>query len=533
MSNRPFSATTTALTIGEGTFASRLLGFARDAAIAALVGAGGAGDALLLAFRIPNAVRQLLAEGAFAYVLVPAYTEQKHAGYGNASRCIRSIGAVLFLLFALTALAAYLFAEPLALLLAPGFADAPEIRALAASLVGPCFVALPFTAGAAVFSAALMAEGNVRSPAYSSALFNAVIIMAAGVAFIVYGTGHASALYCICWGVAAAGLAQWLTQARSFSRIGGRLYGPLAPTAPEVTRTLRALPGSFFGIGGHQANMLAAAFFASFLAEGSVSSLYFAERLLAFPLGIIGASVGLAALIDLSSATSAAEQHALFSSRLTKAMRATLFFALPAAVGVACLATPLTAAIFGRGEFGAADTARTSAALLAYMFGLPALALTRPLLAACSAIRDTKTPFRSALAAFAVTILVSAALLVTNASWAPALAVSLAAYANLGLLLYALGKNNSVTRSAFSLPPSWLVRVLVCNVVMAACVLGYAFLVSSNVAKLGAVPLGVAIYFGAAWCMRLEESALAETVAQKIFRNRRNRINERPFRGKE
>lgn len=517
--NNPLHAN--ALIFGKGTFLSRLLGLLRDAAIAALVGGGGTADALLLAFRIPNAARQLLAEGAFAYVLIPGYRAHNATGQTTAWRYIRSVNAALFLLLGAFALLGWIFAKPLVSLLAPGFSNAPEIRGLAVSFMGPCLFALPLMAGAGVASSALMAEGNFRPPAYFSAIFNAVIILTAGIAFALYGAGRAEAPYLLCWGTVLAGAAQWLYQSHFLRRAGFPPLGPVSLTAPETRRSLRALPSSVFGVGGYQANLLAAAFLASFLAEGSVSALYFAERLAGFPLGVIGASVGLAALSDLSAITAkepggaeGADKHALFALRLAEAGRITLFFAVPAAVGTACLAEPLTSLLFGRGAFAAGDIARTGTTLLAYVAGLPALAFIRPLLAGSGALRDTRTPFRAAVFALAATLAAGAILLPANAPWAAAFAVSLGSYVNAAVLIRALCKNGYAP-----LPkPAWLVKVLLANAVMAACVLFPSSLITSNLAKAGTVPLGIAAYYVAARLLRLEEAAIFGSVAKKLLR---------------
>lgn len=524
---RTSSIQSNALTLGKGTLLSRILGFVRDAAIAALIGSGGTADALLLAFRIPNTARQLLAEGAFAYVLVPGYRERKELGQECAWQYVRSLSIALFLLLSLVALCGYVFSTPLVFLLAPGFTQTPGLQALAATFMGLCLLSLPLVAGAAVTSSALMAEGRFHPPAYSSALFNAVIIAAAGMAYLLYGAGHIHAPYILCWGVIAAGVTQWAYQSAFLHRMGFSPMGPVSLTAPETIRSLRALPGSLFGVGGHQANLLAATFLASFLAEGSVSSLYFAERLIGFPLGIIGASVGLAALSDLAAiapgdktAPDYAAKKAVFASRLVKAGRTTLFFAVPAAVGTACLAEPLTAVIFGRGEFDAAAITRTSDALLAYMVGLPALAFIRPLLAGIGATNDTKTPLRAAIAGFGTTFAAGAALLMANAPWGPALAVSAGAYVNAALLVRVLAKRG------FSPLPGmvWLVKTLAANAIMAACVAGSAAFFTANLAKAGMVPLGVAAYFLASYCMKIEEAALIGRIMENAWKSIRRKL---------
>jgi putative peptidoglycan lipid II flippase len=205
-------------------------------------------------------------------------------GQSRAWQDIRSISVASFLILALAALCGYIFSKPLVFVVAPGFIDTPGIHNLATAFMGLCLFSLPFVAGAAVTSSVLMAEGLFHPLAYSSALFNAVIITAAGIAFAFYGAGHAYAPFILCWGVIAAGIVQWVYQSSFLYRMGFSPIGPFSLSAPETTRLSSDSAWLFVRCGGHQANLLAATFLASFLAEGSVISLYFAERLIGFPL---------------------------------------------------------------------------------------------------------------------------------------------------------------------------------------------------------------------------------------------------------
>ena len=524
------SPTGNAVTLGQGTIVSRLLGFARDASIAALLGGGWLADALLVAFRLPNIARALLADGAFAYALVPAYVSVKATDPQRAWVFARSITCSLFVFFGGIALLGALFSDHIAILLAPGFYGMPFLLEMASAFMALCLLALPFISGAAVSGAILMAEGHFRPPAYASAVFNAVILLSVGLAFVVFGTGGSHAPYMLCCGVLVAGMAQWGYQARYLRRLGFSLSGSVAFTDPALRHSLRALPQSVFGVGGHHANVLLATFFASFLAEGSISSLYFAERLIGFPLGVIGASMGLAALSDLSalatSFTSAptatpediASGKALFSERLARASRIVLFFALPATVGTACLATPLTSAIFGYGEFGHTALAQTSLALLAYLVGLPALSLARPLLAGLGALNDVKAPLWAAMAGFIAAGVLGITSLWIQASWGPALAVSLAAWVTVAFLVRFLRK-----RGHDPLPGAvWTLKVLIASGLMGACVLWMAGLWDSNFGKVAMIPVGVAVYFAAAFAVRLDECTLVLPMVRRTFFRRQH-----------
>lgn len=498
-----------ALELGRGALVSRVLGFARDAAIAALLGGGWAADAFLIAFRLPNFTRRLLAEGAFAYALVPGYQAAKQRGPDSAATFARTVTVVLAGFFLLFSLAGVIFSRPAALVLAPGLAHAPQTLAAAAIFLALCLPYLPMAAGAAVTAATLMAEGSFRAPAYAPALLNVTIIAFAGLAFLVCGPGGDSAAYVLCAGIVAAGAVQWGVQLRALARKGFPLAGPLRFRDRNLGATLRALPPSAFGAAGNQVNILVAAILASFLAEGSISALYFAERLIEFPLGIIGTAVGLATLTNMSRplpdrsfAGTPAGKNAALQAGLDRAARLALFLSLPAAVGTACLAAPVTALIFGHGEFGAEPLARTSAALLAYTAGLPALAAARPFLAAYGALRDAQTPLKSALLGLAATIVLGGPALFLGAAWALALAVSFAAWINLIHLGHVLAR-----RGVWPVPPAiWLLKTGLANGIMAGCVLWAKSVCATDVAAvLVCIPLGILVYFAAAFALRLEE----------------------------
>lgn len=524
------SATTNALTLGQGALASRALGFVRDAIIAALIGGGWMADALLVAFRLPNLARSLLADGAFAYALVPALHRLRTLDPERGWRFVRTMTLSLLLFFGLFVLVGAIFPDSIVLVLAPGFHGTPAILDHASSFMVLCLVSLPLVSGAAVSASALMVQGIFRPPAFASAVFNVVVIASAGLAFLFFGTGDERVPYMLCGGVIAAGGVQWAYQTFQLRRLGYRSPGPMDFRDPVFTESLRALPRSIFGVSGHQANLLLATFLASFLAEGSISALYFAERLIGFPLGIIGVSMGLATLSDLSGIAQTfrgktaevrqgviAESKKLFADHLAKANRITLFFALPAAVGTACLAQPLTSVIFGYGQFDHDAIIRTSNALLAYLIGLPALALVRPLLAALGALGKTREAMQGAFAGLGAVVLFGSASLLVGGAWGPALAVSLAAWANVAVLIHALLKEGYPPLSGLA----WPVKLLAASATMAACVIPAAGLFTSNLAKAATVPLGVAVYFTAAFILRMGEGKTVFHVLMPMVRKKR------------
>jgi len=523
------SLTDNAITLGKGTVASRVLGFVRDVSIAALLGGGWVADALLVAFRLPNIARALLAEGAFAYTLIPAYGALKILDPQRALVFGRTMTTCLFVFFSLIALCGALFSDHIAIILAPGFHAMSDVLEMTSELMVLCLLSLPLVSGAAVSAAILMAEGHFRLPAYGSMVFNVVIILAAGLAFLFYSAEDPRIPYLLCGGTIAAGMVQWGFQTTGLRRLDFPVSGPVNFGDPVLRQTFQALPQSVFGVGGHQVNILLATFLASFLAEGAISSLYFAERLIGFPLGVIGASIGLAALSDLSAiaapfravsdeaSAAIVASKALFSQRLARAIRIVLFFALPAAVGTACLADPLTSAIFGYGAFDEDALQQTSRVLLAYLVGLPALAFVRPLLAGLGALDDAKAIMRAAFAGIAATGGCGLVLLIPAVPWGPALAVSLAAWTSAVMLVRALMRHGHNPLPSLA----WVVKALTASLLMGACVLWTADMFSSSFGKVAMVPLGIAVYFAAAIALRLEECPFVLQTALRVMRKKR------------
>ena len=508
--SRPFGA----FELGMGTLASRLLGFLRDAAIAALLGGGWVTDAFLVAFRLPNFARRLLAEGAFAYALVPGYQAAKKHGKQSAAAFTRTVTLILSVFFLAICLAGILFSREATLLLAPGLAHSPQTLATAAIFLSICLSYLPLAAGASVMAATLMAEKSFRAPAYAPAIFNLTILGFAAIAGIFCGTGSALAPYALCVGVVLAGGVQWAWLLRTLRSMEFSLAGPCCFRDANIKKTLCALPGSVSGAAGNQINILVAAVLASFMAEGSISALYFAERLIEFPLGVIGASLGLATLANISrparEGAYSAEEQAVLAANALRATRLALFFALPAAVGIACLAFPITSLVFGHGEFGAEPLAQTSAALMAYAVGLPALAAAKPFLAIFGALRDAKTPWKSALIGLTVTTFLGGLSLAFGTVWVVAFSVSAAAWAS---CLY-LG--HIMTKRGLTPVPSiiWILKTCVACAAMAGCVLwARSFCVTDAATVLLCIPLGILVYTVTAWALRLEESSLARSMA--------------------
>ncbi len=404
-----------------GALFSRILAFGRDAALAWLLGNSWIADCFLAAFRVPNFFRRLFAEGAVALAFVPVFTRQG-ARSMSFSRCaLFSLTAI----FTALALAAFFFAKPLYIALAPGFVSKPESLSLGAELLKLCLWYLPLAAAAAVLSGIWLGLGEYRRPAVSSACFNIGML---GVIFVLYcmgvsGGGPGSELFTVRWlalGVLLGGASQLISQIPGLYGKGFRFFGRLAPFSEGCRNFLRRAPSIFVGSGGQQLAVLAATLLASFLAEGSVAALYFAERLFELPLGLVGVAVGLAALPDLSvsgaelagSRKEAPEESAKlladFNRTLGEGLALAWVFSLPAAVGLAVLAAPVVELLFGHGAFGPQAVEITGRVLTVYALGLPAASLCRPLLSALSALNGERLGMYATLGGLFCTVVAGA-----------------------------------------------------------------------------------------------------------------------------
>ena len=399
-----------AATLAAGIFASRILGFARDMLLAHLLGSGA--DPFLVAFRVPNFFRRLLAEGSLGMAHGAAVSRGLFArGSAAALELSRSVCLRLFLLAVPFTVLLALFALPLAFLLAPGLA-APALEK-SALLLRLCLPYLPLCAVSAIAFAHASAVGDFRPQAWSPLLLNCLILLAGGCALLLYPGGSTGPAFplapevtgtelLLCLGIVAGGLVQAALGLRVLRRpqcpmpgVTGRLPTANAPAGRDARAILRALPASALGAAPQQIHLLAGTMLASFLAPGGISALYFAERLFELPLGLAGVAVGLAFLPRLS-VLAQGNDMSTFSRTLSGSLRLSAFFCLPAAAGLFALALPLADVLFGHGSFSQEQVLCTAAALRACSLGLPAMCAARPLLAAAHALGLEHVPLRTA-----------------------------------------------------------------------------------------------------------------------------------------
>lgn len=420
-------------TIGGLTAVSRILGFVRDMLLAALLGAGPVADAFFVALRFPNLFRSLFAEGAFSAAFVPIFV----GILATSGRTRAIVFAEQTLAVLTTALLAFVLAMealmPLAImLLAPGFIGGPSFE-LAVEFSRLTFPYLLFISLTALQGGLLNALGRFAAPAATPILLNLSLITALlGTGPLMPTMGHALA-----WGVVVGGVAQFLWLLVSCGREGVWLRMPRPRLTPEIRRLLRrALPVAF-GAGVYQVNVMAGTVLASLLPTGSVSYLFYADRLSQLPYGIIGVAVSTALLPLLSRQVRTGDSEAALHSQ-NRALEFAIFLMLPAAAALLVLAQPIIDVLFRRGEFGPLDVRQTAAALGAFALGLPALMLVKSLTPGFYAREDTKTPVKIAVLTAVLNVALAAFLMLWFRHVGIAAAASIANWTNALLLAVVL-----------------------------------------------------------------------------------------------
>jgi len=422
----------------SATGCSRLLGLGRDLCIALLLGAGPMADAFFLAFRLPDLLRRLFGEGVWSMAFVPAYlrscTGAEAPGCERGDALARSALVWLLLLVGggclLCMLLAPLFAQVAASGASPG-----ERKTLdaAVTLFRVCAPYGLFVMAAALSAALLNAKGEFLAPALAPAILNTVLVLTA-LAGLALDVAPASAAYVLAWAVLLGGALQWLAQQPALRRKGFSWRGTFRLRDPRMARLGREALSVLAGVSCFQLCSLLATLLAAGLPAGSVSWLYFAERLAQLPLGLFSVAVSVAALPELASLAASGRLEA-FVRTLRQGLGLALWCSLPAAFGLAALAEPIVALLFGHGAFDPEAVRGTARVVTALALGVPPLAATRPLAAACNARLDRRSPLLATLGGLAVFGLAAWPGMHWGGAAGLALAVSLAGWANAALLL--------------------------------------------------------------------------------------------------
>jgi putative peptidoglycan lipid II flippase len=422
------------VTVGGWTLVSRVLGFGRDMLIAALIGTGPVSDAFFVALKLPNLFRRLFGEGAFNAAFIPAFSGLLYTeGLGAAKQFAQETFAVMAFWLGILTITGEIFMPGLMAILAPGFADNPDKFALAVSLSRITFPYLVLICLAALVSGVLNGLERFTAASASYVLFNVVSI-----ACMIWMTPYVPTIgHALSWGVTISGVAQLALLLIAVRRAGMALKIPRPRLTPQMRLLLRRMAPGLVGAGVTQLNLTVDVIIASLLAPGTVSVLYFADRVQQLPLGVIGTAVGTALLPLLSREVRAGEAASAIGT-LNRAVEYSLFLTLPAATALIVCANPIMMVLFGRGAFDMESVRLSSQCLAAYALGLPAFVLVKVLAPAFFARGDTSMPVRIGVASVALNLGLNLAFMVPLAHIGPALATSLAAICNVAGLTFVL-----------------------------------------------------------------------------------------------
>ncbi len=459
-----------ATTIGTGTFLSRILGFLRDMVIANFFGAGMAADAFFVAFRIPNLWRRLVGEGSLTISFIPVYTEYLTQKSEEETRKVTHIAfTIAGVILSILTLLGILFSPILIRIIAPGFIQIPEKFQLTVTLNQIIFPYLFFMGLFALCMGILNSQRHFFAPAIAPIFLNISIIISV---FLFYHTFKIPVMT-LALGVLAGGVIQFLFQLPFLWKRRITFRFNFNFRHPAIKRIgLLMVPG-LIGTAVYQINVFIDTIFASFLPSGSVSYLFFADRLMEFPLGIFAIAIGVASLPSLSGLASQGKMEEL-KETLSFTFRLVSFISVPAMVGLIALKTPIVNLLFQRGLFDYSATEKTAFALLFYSVGLWAIAGARTIVPAFYSLQDTWTPLKIALICLGANILFIAILIFPLKHGGLALATSLSSTLNLILLFWKLnsklgkidmGKNiKSLLRDVFCSLPMGLAAYLICSI---------------------------------------------------------------------
>jgi putative peptidoglycan lipid II flippase len=419
-------------TVGGWTLISRITGFVRDIVMAAVLGAGPVADAFLVAFRLPNHFRAIFAEGAFAAAFVPAYARRlQQDGKSEANRFADEIGTGLLLVQIVLLVLALFFTPAFVHLLAPGLADDPARFGLAVALTRITFPYLGLTAMQAMLSGTLNANQRFATAAGAPVLLNVSMVSALLLVAFFPTAGHAAA-----WGVLIAGVLQVLLVGADAERHGFGFRFRWPRLNEPTKRFLKALGPAIIGAGGVQLALFADTMIATFLPTGSLSALYYADRINQLAIGVIGIAVGIVLLPEMARRLAAGDETGAAAAQ-GRAIELSLLIAVPFVAGAIAIPDLIMRALFMRGAFTAADAGAAAATLAAYATGLIPFMLMRSFTSPFLARGDTATPVKAALIAVVVNILLKIVLTGPLAQVGLALATSAGAWLNLVLLIWA------------------------------------------------------------------------------------------------
>jgi putative peptidoglycan lipid II flippase len=418
--------------IGSATLLSRIVGFARDMVVALAFGAGVTTDAFFVAYRIPNMLRRLLGEGALSAAVVPVIAEYAmRRPPADSVRMLRALLGATLLVLSVATLLGLALAPWVVRLMAPGFVRDPDQEALASLLTRVMFPYLALVGLSALAMGTLNAHGRFFASAFAPAIQNIGMILCV----TLLASQLSPPVLSLAIGVVLGGLGQLAVQLPDLRRSGCLVSPSGEVTHPAVGQVARLLLPSVVGLAAVQVNVFVNTLLASLLAPGSISFLYYADRVMEFPLGVFGIALASAALPSMARQASSGDRRSL-ALTLGFALRMSLFVSIPASLGLILLRIPITRVLFERGRFTAADTAATSEALLWFAVGLAGIAGARIAAQTFYAVQQPAVTVRFGVLAVAVNIVAATVLMRPFGHAGLAAAASVAGYVNMAALLW-------------------------------------------------------------------------------------------------
>ena len=418
------------------TLISRIVGFARDMIVAKVFGAGLATDAFFVANKLPNLLRRIFAEGAFSQAFVPVLAEYKSKRSLNETKdFVANVAGMLFLVLVVCVFIGIVFAGIVIAITAPGFIDEPQKFGLTVTMLRITFPYIIFISLASLIGGVLNTWGKFSIPAFTPTILNLSFIIFA----LFFRKYFQPQILALAWAVLIGGVLQLAFQIPYLYQIG-------MPTMPKfnfkdlaVWRVVKLMGPAIFAMSIAQISLVINTIFASFLPSGSVSWMYFADRLMEFPTGVLGVALGTILLPSLSRHASSNDIDE-FSKTLDWGARLSLLLALPASVGLAIISKPLIMTLFMHGKFNMFDVIMTERALIAYSIGLLGLIMVKIFGPGFYANQNIKTPVKIALFVLVCTQLMNLAFIIPLKHAGLALSIGLGACINAGCLCYLLIK---------------------------------------------------------------------------------------------
>jgi len=418
------------------TFISRILGYVKDMILAVFFGASGLSDTFFAAFRIPNLLRELFAEGSMSSAFIPVLTEYRQKqGEREASRLVNITFTFIIIIVGCVCMLGILFSPAIVSIVAPGFLHAPEKFEMTVMLTRVMFPFLLFISLASLVMGALNTKKVFFIPALAPAMLNITIICIV----VAFARSFTEPITAVAIGVAAGGFVQFAFQLPAFFRNGYRLGFDPEFSHPGLKKMALLLVPATLALAVNQINIIVSNILASYLPDGSITYLYYSMRLIQFPIGIFGVAMGMAVLPALSEHAVKGEINRLRED-FSFALRLLFFIAVPSMAGLIALREPIVNLLFQRGKFDYTATIGTADALLFYSIGIWSIVGVRVITSTFYAMQDTKTPVRIALIGVASNLLLSMLLMGPLRHSGLALANSLASGINFILLSWFLRK---------------------------------------------------------------------------------------------